>query len=750
MAVTLFDHLKSLPSSVTRESTARSARSMWKGNLSIPVLLLMLLGMMILPLPAFLLDVFFTFNIVLSILVLLISVYSMRPLDFAVFPTILLVATLLRLALNVASTRVVLLEGHEGGDSAGKVIQAFGEVVIGGNYAVGLVVFIILIIINFVVVTKGAGRISEVSARFTLDAMPGKQMAIDADLNAGLIDQEEAKTRRNEVSSEADFYGAMDGASKFVRGDSVAGILILLINIIGGLAVGVIQHSLEFQDALQKYVLLTIGDGLVAQIPSLLLSTAAAIMVTRVNSSEEMSSQVVGQMFESPQALGVASAIMFVMGIIPGMPHVAFIGLAAICGALAYYIHFRKNVAQVVVEEPPLRTIKSAGPGALPPASGAGGAAAPVPNSPALEHQNKNNQEPTEVSWDDVAPVDVLGLEVGYRLIPLVERSPKGELLGRIRGVRKKLSQDVGFLIPPVHIRDNLDLLPNAYRITLMGVALGEGEVHPDKFLAINPGQVFGPLQGQKTKDPAFGMEAVWVDESQKDQAQTLGYTVVDASTVVATHLNQIVQQHLHELLGHEEVQKWLDLLAEKSPKLVEELVPGTVSINTLLKVLQNLLREQVSIRDMRSIAEAIAAYGDKNQDIATIISHVRGALSRQIVQNIVGGEANIPVITLDPSLEQLLLQSVQQAQKVGADATNFIEPRLAEKLNQALVSAAEKQEGAGKPVVLLVAGPLRFTLRRFVRFHIPDMHVLAYNEIPDNKQITIEATVGGDLMKAN
>lgn len=744
MAISLFEHLRTIPGSVTTESTLRNARAMWHGNLSIPILLLMLLGMMILPLPPILLDIFFTFNIVLSILVLLISVYSMRPLDFAVFPTILLVATLLRLALNVASTRVVLLEGHEGGDAAGKVIQAFGEVVIGGNYAVGLVVFIILIIINFVVVTKGAGRISEVSARFTLDAMPGKQMAIDADLNAGLIDQEEAKTRRADVSSEADFYGAMDGASKFVRGDSVAGILILLINIIGGLAVGIVQHQLEFQDALQKYVLLTIGDGLVAQIPSLLLSTAAAIMVTRVNSSEGMSAQVVGQMFDSPQALGVAAAIMFAMGIIPGMPHMAFLGLATVCGALAYYIHFRKNIAQSVVEEPDLRTIKS-GQGLPAPGSSSRGAAPP---SPALENQNKATQEPVEVSWDDVAPVDVLGLEVGYRLIPLVERSPRGELLGRIRGVRKKLSQDVGFLIPPVHIRDNLDLLPNAYRITLMGVSLGDGEVHPDKFLAINPGQVFGAVQGIKTKDPAFGMEATWVDETQKDQAQTLGYTVVDASTVVATHLNQIVHQHLHELLGHEEVQKWLDLLAEKSPKLVEELVPGTITINTLLKVLQNLLREQVSIRDMRSIAEAIAANGDKNQDISTLIGHVRVALARQIVQNIVGAEANIPVITLDPSLEQLLLQSVQQAQKVGADATNFIEPRLAEKLNKALVSAGQAQENGGKPMILLVAGPLRLTMRRFVRFQVPDMHVLAYNEIPDNKQITIEATVGGDLTK--
>ena len=746
MAVTLFEHLKSVPGSVTKQSALANFRSIWHANLSIPILLLMLLGMMTLPLPAFLLDAFFSFNIALSIVVLLVSVYSMRPLDFAVFPTILLVATLLRLALNVASTRVVLLEGHEGGDAAGKVIEAFGEVVIGGNYAVGLVVFIILIIINFVVVTKGAGRISEVSARFTLDAMPGKQMAIDADLNAGLIDQEEAKKRRTEVSSEADFYGAMDGASKFVRGDSVAGILILFINVVGGLGVGIVQHNLEFQDALQKYVLLTIGDGLVAQIPSLLLSTAAAIMVTRVNSTEPMSSQVLGQMFSSPNALGIAAAILFIMGAIPGMPHVAFIGLALICGALAYYIHFRKNIAPIVeVAEPQLRTLKS-GPGLAGP-SKASPAVTSSGQMPALENRSDgHNQETAEVSWDDVSPVDILGLEVGYRLIPLVDRNQRGELLGRIKGVRKKLSQDVGFLVPPVHIRDNLDLMPSAYRITLMGVSLGGGEVFPDKFMAINPGQVFGSLQGTPTKDPAFGLDAIWIDDAQKDQAQTLGYTVVDPSTVVATHLNQIVQQHTHELLGHEEVQKWLDLLGEKSPKLVEELVPNTISINTLLKVLQNLLREQVSIRDMRTIAESLAAYGDKSQDIGTLTGFARVALSRQIVQNIVGADVNIPVITLDPSLEQLLLQSVQQAQKVGADATSFIEPRLAERLNQALIQVGQQQEAVGKPMVLLVAGPLRMTMVKFVRYNLPDMHVLGYNEVPDNKQITIEATVGGDL----
>ena len=743
MPVSLFQHLRSLPGTVTRESAMVSARNIWHGNLSIPILVLMLLGMMTLPLPPFLLDAFFSFNIALSIVVLLVSVYAMRPLDFAVFPTILLVATLLRLAMNVASTRIVLLEGHEGGDAAGKVIQAFGEVVIGGNFAVGLVVFIILIIINFVVITKGAGRISEVSARFTLDAMPGKQMAIDADLNAGLIDQDEARVRRAEVAAEADFYGAMDGASKFVRGDSVAGILILFINVIGGISIGMLQHSLEFADATEKYVLLTIGDGLVAQIPSLLLSVAAAIMVTRVNSSEDMSSQVLGQMFSSPKALGISAVILFIMGAIPGMPHVAFIGLALICGCLSYYIHFKNNQPQEVEENSPQMRKAAAMSGQGAPAPHAGGA---PHRQAALDAPPDRTQEQPEVSWDDVTPVDILGLEVGYRLIPLVDKNQNGELLGRIKGVRKKLSQEVGFLIPPVHIRDNLDLLPNAYRITLMGVTLGSGEVFPERSMAINPGQVFGSLQGTKTQDPAFGLDAVWIDSAQKDQAQTLGYTVVDPSTVVATHLNQVIQHHTHELIGHEDVQKWLDLLAAKSPKLVEELIPNTITINTLLKVLQNLLREQVSIRDMRTVAEALASHGDKNQDIGTLTSHVRVALARQIVQNIIGNEPNIPVITLHPALEQLLLNAVQQAQKVGADATAFIEPRLAERLNQLLTETARQQEAAGKAIVLLVATPLRMTMARFARFNLPEMHVLAYNEVPDNKQITIEATVGGDL----
>ena len=686
------------------------------GNLGIPLLLLVMLGMVMLPIPPFLLDTLFTFSIALSIVVLLVSIYALRPLDFAVFPTILLAATLLRLALNVASTRVVLLNGHEGHGAAGQVIQAFGEVVIGGNYVVGIVVFAILMIINFVVVTKGAGRISEVSARFTLDAMPGKQMAIDADLNAGLIDQNEAKKRRSEVAQEADFYGSMDGASKFVRGDAIAGLLILFINLIGGIAIGVLQHGLPFAEAGKVYTLLTIGDGLVAQIPSLLLSTAAAVMVTRVSSSEDMGAQVNRQMFASPRALAVAAAIMIAMGLVPGMPHFSFISLGLVAAGAAYWIanKQRKTKEEEVKEVQRQQELLPA----------------------------QKAQEVKELGWDDVTPVDMVGLEVGYRLIPLVDRNQGGQLLARIKGVRKKLSQEMGFLMPSVHIRDNLDLAPNAYRLTLMGVSVAEAEVYPDRELAINPGQVFGPLNGIAAKDPAFGLEAVWIDPTQRDQAQSLGYTVVDASTVVATHLNQILHKHAHELLGHEEVQQLMQLLAKSSPKLAEELVPGLVSLSTLLKVLQALLQEQVPVRDMRTIAEAIASVAPKSQDPAAMVAAVRVSLGRAIVQSIVGLEPELPVITLEPRLEQILLNSLQKAGQ-GSEDGILLEPGMAEKLQRSLVEAAQRQEMLGKPVILLVAGPIRAMLSRFARLAVPSMHVLAYQEIPDNKQVTIVATVG-------
>ncbi len=710
------------------------------GNLSIPIMVLILLGMMTLPLPPFLLDAFFTFNIALSIVVLLVSVYARRPLDFAIFPTILLIATLLRLALNVASTRVVLLYGHEGGDSAGKVIEAFGEVLIGGNYAVGLVVFAILMIINFVVVTKGAGRVSEVTARFTLDAMPGKQMAIDADLNAGLIDADQAKIRRADVAAEADFYGAMDGASKFVKGDAVAGILILIINVVGGFAIGMAQHNLTFNDAVAAYTLLAIGDGLVAQIPSLLLSVATAIMVTRNGGDEDMGQQVFSQMFASSRALGVSAGVVLLMGLVPGMPHTVFLSAAAISAAIAYYIHWKKEGGKLGDEI--VRRIRGQSVSAETEiaANTKNALAAPKEKAEAAIKQ----LEVKELGWDDVEPVDRVGLEVGYRLIPLVDKNQGGQLLNRIKGVRRKLSQEMGFLMPSVHIRDNLDLTPNQYRITLMGVTIAEAEIHPERELAINPGQVFGKIDGIPTVDPAFGLDAFWIDSSLKDRAQTLGYTVVDASTVVATHLNQKLSNHSHELLGHEDVQHLVDMLAKQSPKLAEELVPNTVSISQLLAVLQNLLREQVPIRDLRSIAESLANHQGQSQDIAAMTTAARLSLARLITQNIFGHADELPVMTLDPSLEQLLLKTLQQSAQQGSQYGLVLEPTMADTLQRSLAEAVQGQEAAGRAAVLLVTTQLRSSMAQFVRNSIPQLHVLAYQEIPDNKSITIVASVGG------
>jgi flagellar biosynthesis protein FlhA len=703
-----------------RQRILGQTRGILSGNLGVPFILLALLAMMVLPLPAFLLDVLFTFNIALAIVVLLVAVYSMRPLDFAVFPTILLISTLMRLALNVASTRVVLLNGHEGGDAAGKVIQAFGEVVIGGDYVVGFVVFAILMIINFAVVTKGAGRISEVSARFTLDAMPGKQMAIDADLNAGMIDADQAKQRREEIAAEAEFYGSMDGASKFVKGDAIAGLMILGINIIGGLAIGMAQHGLSFVEAVQVYSLLTIGDGLVAQIPSLMLSTAAAIMVTRVNESGDMGQQIYGQMFGSSKALYIAAAILTVMGIVPGMPHFSFLSLAAAIAGLAYFLEYRKkNQAKA----------KTAAKGAK---KGEQSAAQPPAES-------------KDLSWDDVAPVDMLGLEVGYRLIPLVDKSQGGELLARIKGVRRKLSQELGFLVPSVHIRDNLDLMPNAYRITLMGVSLAEAEVHPDKELAIDPGQVFGKIDGIPGKDPSFGLDAIWIDVKKRDQAQTYGYTVVDVSTVVATHINQVMQKHAYELIGHDEVQQLLGLLKQHNPKLAEELVPNTVPLSVLLKVLQNLLQENVPLRDMRTIAEAIMGVQPKSQDPMILTTAVRSSLSRMIMQSLAEGVDEVPVMTLDPQLEKMLMQTVQQSQQSGIknEEALILEPQMAEQLQKSFREHAEQQEAMGNAPILIVSAPIRPMLARFMRYGGVGMSVLSYQEVPDNKRVTVVAVIG-------
>ena len=702
-------------------------RILMQANLGVPLVLLALLGMMTLPIPPALLDVLFTFNIALALVVVLVAVYSLRPLEFALFPTILLVATLLRLALNVASTRVVLLEGHKGPGAAGHVIQAFGEVLVGGNYVVGLVVFIILVIINFVVVTKGAGRVSEVSARFTLDAMPGKQMAIDADLNAGLINQDEARTRREDVGREADFYGAMDGASKFVRGDAVAGILIMIINVLGGLGIGVGQHDMAFSAALRDYTLLAIGDGLVAQIPSLILSVAAAIMVTRVSTAQDIGSQVKAEMFTDPRALGVTAVLMLILGSIPGMPHLAFIPLALLAGAGAYVLNTRK---QALLKGP-----AAAASEARLPASG---------DSP---------EAPIDLSWDDVQPVDMLGLEVGFRLIALVDRDQGGQLLARIKGVRKKLSSELGFLVPTVHIRDNLDLGPTIYRITLMGVTAGESEVHVDRLLAINPGEVFGVVDGFEAKEPAFGLPAVWINQADRDRAQSFGYTVVDPSIVIATHLNHVMQQHADELLGHDEAQQLLERLRGVAPKLAEALVPGTLTLGVWLKVLQNLLREQVPVRDLRTIAEALIdganasfhaspnaspnANPNAGKDPERLTAVVRIALGRMIVQGIFGANDAMTVMTLEPELEALLMRSA------GAGA-GAVEPGLLDRLQHALTDAAERQEAAGRPAVLVVSDGVRGLLARFVRFGKRTLHVLSFAELPDNRQISIVANIGG------
>lgn len=694
---------------MNRDSFFTKLKTLGNHGLGTPFFIITLLVMVILPLPSFILDLLFTFNISFSLIILLVVVYTMRPLDFAIFPTVILVSTLLRLALNVASTRVVLLEGHQGGDAAGKVIEAFGEFVIGGNYAVGFVVFAILVVINFAVVTKGAGRVSEVSARFTLDAMPGKQMSIDADLNSGLITQEEARVRRQETSLEADFYGSMDGASKFVRGDAVAGIIILFINIIGGFIIGTVQHGLTFAEAAQNYALLTIGDGLVAQIPSLLLSTASAIIVTRVTSgSQDMGNQFTQQFTENPKVIAITAVVVGLLGIIPGMPNLVFLMFAAIFGGVAYALYQREKSAPDMPEETQT--------------------AVPEPSP-----------DTKELSWDDVTPIDMIGLEVGYRLIPLVDRNQGGQLMSRIKGVRKKLSQELGFLIPSVHIRDNLDLAPNVYRISLLGVTIAEAEVHPDRDLAINPGRVFGSLKGIEGKDPAFGLEAVWIDPEQKDHAQTLGYTVVDPGTVIGTHLNHILQSQAHQLFGHEDAQQLLDNLAKKAPRLVEDLVPKTLPLSVVVRVLQNLLQENVPIRDIRSIAETLAEYGGKSQDPDALTAVVRTALGPSIVQRISGITQEIPVITLEPDLEQLLQSSLKTAGPDGAG----IEPSITESMHRSLEQSTQNLEAEGHSPVLLVSSGLRPWLARLVKHTLSGLSVLSYNEIPDDRQVKVVATVG-------
>lgn len=684
-----------------------------------PVLLLAMLAMVTLQLPPLLLDLLFTFNIALALIVLLVAVYTMRPLEFRTFPTILLISTLMRLALNVASTRIVLLYGHEGGEAAGKVIQAFGNVVIGGNYVVGAVVFAILMIINFSVITKGGGRISEVTARFTLDAMPGKQMAIDADLNSGLIDPDVARKRREEVRQEADFYGSMDGSSKFVKGDAVAGLLILGINLIGGVLIGVMQHGLPIGKAFEVYSLLTIGDGLVAQIPSLLLSITAAIMVTRVSDAEDMGEQIYGQMFASPKALTVTAVVMMVMGLVPGMPHMAFLGLASVAGFFAWRMHKKEKEMK------------------------ASGAATPAVTE---RKSAEMAEERRDLSWDDVPVVDSLGLELGYKLISLVDRKRGGELLDRIKGIRKSLSTRLGFLLPTVHIRDNLKLSPTSYRITLMGVAISDGTVYPDRLMALNPGRVFGNPKGVDGVDPAYGLPSIWIDKAERENAVALGWTVVDPATVMATHLSKVMDENAQELLGFEETQSLVDKLAKLAPRLAEELVPGKLNITTLRNVLQQLLKDDVPLSDIRTIGATLLDASSRHSNPVMLAQDVRVALRRTIIDKIVGMERIFGVVTLGGGLEQLLLQAYHKTLQAGIafspDAIP-LEPNVTQQLQQFMPEVTRTMQEHNRAPVLLVAPQLRPLLARFARLCAPDLKVLSYSEVPDDRQVDIVMNLG-------
>ncbi|WP_130835265.1 flagellar biosynthesis protein FlhA [[Erwinia] mediterraneensis] len=670
-----------------------------------PVLILLILSMMVLPLPPFILDLLFTFNIALSLMVLLVAMFTQRTLEFAAFPTILLFSTLLRLALNVASTRIILMEGHTGGAAAGRVVEAFGHFLVGGNFAIGIVVFIILVIINFMVITKGAGRIAEVGARFVLDGMPGKQMAIDADLNAGLIGEDEAKKRRSEVTQEADFYGSMDGASKFVRGDAIAGIMIMVINVIGGLLVGVLQHGMDVGHAAESYTLLTIGDGLVAQIPALVISTAAGVIVTRVSTDQDVGEQMVSQLFKNPRVMLLSAGVLGLLGLVPGMPNFVFLLFTVALLGLAWWLRGREMAPK--------------------PAAAASSVARPQETPANLE-----------ATWKDVQLEDTLGMEVGYRLIPMVDQQQNGELLGRIRSIRKKVAQEVGFLPPVVHIRDNLELPPARYRILMKGVEIGSGDAFPGRWMAINPGTAAGTLPGEATVDPAFGLAAIWIDSALKEQAQIQGFTVVEASTVVATHLNHLIGQYASELFGRQEAQQLLDRVTQEMPKLTEDLVPGVITLTTLHKVLQNLLTERISIRDMRTILETLAEHAPVQNDPQELTSVVRVALGRAITQQWFPGNGEVQVIGLDATLERLLLQALQGG--------GGLEPGLADRLLQQAQTALQRQEMLGAPPVLLVNHPLRALLARFLRRTLPQLVVLSNMELTDNRQIRMTATIGG------
>ncbi|MCC8538321.1 flagellar biosynthesis protein FlhA [Xanthomonas axonopodis pv. poinsettiicola] len=685
---------------------ARRIMELLRNGLGAPLALMAMLAMLMVPLAAPVLDALFTFNIAISLMVLLAVVYVQRPLEFTIFPIVLLMTTMLRLALNVASSRVILINGQDGHAAAGKVIEAFGQFVIGGNYAVGIVVFAILTIINFVVITKGAGRVSEVTARFILDAMPGKQMAIDADLNAGLLTREEAKARREEVREEADFYGAMDGANKFIRGDAIAAILILFINLVGGMAVGMLQHGMSFVDAASTYTLLSIGDGLVAQLPALLVSSSVALLVTRASRAQDMRGAMIGQVFGQHRALAVAASILGLVGLVPGMPNVAFLTLGLILGVIAWKMYKRSLAAP------------------------AAGDAAADPQAAATAAQAS-----AELSWDELRPIDPLGLEVGYRLIPLVDKHQGGELMARIKGVRRKLTQDIGFLVPPVHIRDNLELSANAYRLLVHGVPVATAEIHPDRELALDPGGALGQLDGIPGKDPAFGLDATWIQPHQRAYAESMGYTVVDPATVVATHLSHLIREHAPELLGHEEVQQLLATLGKTAPKMVEDLTPKALPLSVVVRVLQNLLIERIPVRQLRKIVEALVEHAPHSQDPAALTAAVRTSLGRFIVQEIAGMSAELPVFTLAPQLERVLQESTH-----GNGVA--LEPGLAERLHQSLADCVGKQEARNEPAVVLVPGQVRAALARLVRHSVPSLSVLAYSEVPEDKRLKLVGTI--------
>jgi len=687
----------------------QSISSVQLSGIMMPFVVLLIIALLILPLPTFLLDVLFTVNIIVGLMMLMIAMNTKHPLEFSAFPSVLLIATLLRLGVNVASTRIVLVNGHNGTDAAGLVIESFGEFVIAGNYVVGFIIFMILMIINFIVVTKGAGRVSEVTARFTLDAMPGKQMAIDADLNAGMINQEEAKKRREDLSQEADFFGSMDGASKFVRGDAVAGLLILAINIIGGLTVGTTQHDLSLADAGRIYVLLTIGDGLVAQIPTLLLSFATAILVTRVT-TEQSTAEQAGSQMANENALFLAAAIILILGLIPGMPHGIFLPLAAITAGIGYYVRLQtqqqdqnKKVVQAQITDD-------------------------------LEAKS------SELSWDDLDQVDVVGIDIGYGLVPLANTQSGGQLLTRIKGVRKKLSAELGFLVQPIRIRDNLDLRPDSYQIILNGVARGIGELRVGRLLAINSDGNVNTLKGENTVEPAFGLPAVWIEASQGDLARGMGFTVVDGPTTIATHLSVILKENAHELLGQDETQQLLDKVAINYPKLVTNLIPNTVPLSTVTQILQNLLAEGIPVKDMRTIIEALTVSKSGATDADTLTSEVRPKLGRMIVQPLLDSTGTLTVVTFAGDLENILENSFRQNNGNHV----VLEPSLANSILDALAENATQIQEKGATPVLVVSPQLRQWLARFVRTRVRDLHVISYTEIPEDQKITVFGSIGG------